>query len=324
MFRRACVSIFAALFAVSAHAAKPLTQPMPLGENLAVEVVLNQQEVGVDVSATNAMAAGGGLLGALIVAGVDNARTKNAEERIVPIRDLLIAYKFNDAFERELRAKLPSEGISTTPVFVVQNTSLGAIDAQNNHQSASRAFVLTPRYAFDNRFDQMTVRITAQMIERQPKSNGKTKVAIGFSRAYTFQFSLPETSDKPEENVAAWTAFGGDALVAMLDEGVRQSIDMLVFDFSAEGRAQWENFDRKASVRLAGRSYPGLKVRETPEWVWTRVGKGWMQAVNGHRIAAVLPVSAQAATPAVEAAAAVEPAAAGAAVPAKTEAPATP
>lgn len=324
MFRRACVSIFAALFAVSAYAAKPLTQPMPLGENLAVEVVLNQQEVGVDVSATNAMAAGGGLLGALIVAGVDNARTKNAEERIVPIRDLLIAYKFNDAFERELRAKLPSDGISTTPVFVVQNTSLAAIDAQNNHQSASRAFVLTPRYAFDNRFDQMTVRLTAQMVERQPKGNGKIKAVIGFSRTYTFQFSLPETSDKPEENVEGWTAFGGDALVAMLDEGLRQSVDMLVFDFSAEGRAQWENYDRKASVRLAGRSYPGLKVRETPDWVWTRVGKGWMQAMNGHRIAAALPASPVAAPAAAVEAAAVETTTVEAAVPAKTEAPATP
>lgn len=323
MFTRACVSIFAALFAVSAHAAKPLTQPMPLGENLAVEIVLNQQEVGVDVSQTNAMLAGGGLLGALIVAGVDDARTKNAEERIVPIRDLLIAYRFNDALERELRAKLPSEGISATPVFVVQNTSLGAIDAQNNNRSASRAFVLTPRYAFDNRFDRMTVRLTAQMVERQPKSNGKLKTVIGFSRTYTFQFSLPETSDKPEENVAAWTGFGGDALVAMLDEGMRQSVDMLVYDFSAEGRARWDDFDRKASVQLAGRSYPGLKVREAPEWVWTRVGKGWAQALNGHRIAAALPMTAQAA-PAVEAAAVVAPAAVDVAVPAKTEAPATP
>ena len=77
----------------------------------------------------------------------------------------------------------------------------------------------------------------------------------------------------------------------MLDEGVRQSVDMLVFDFSVEGRAQWDRFDRKASVRLAGRSYPGLMVRETPDWVWTRVGKGWMQAMNGHRIAAALPAS---------------------------------
>ncbi len=120
----------------------------------------------------------------------------------------------------------------------------------------------------------------------------------------------------------------------MLDEGVRQSVDMLVFDFSAEGRAQWENYDRKASVRLAGRTYPGLKVREAPEWVWTRVGKGWMQALNGHRIAAALPAPAVAApavavnAAAVEAAAveaaAVEAAAVEAAVPMKTEAPATP
>lgn len=292
MFRRICALIFVAFFAIAAHAAKPLTQPMPLGENLTVEMVLNQQEVGVDVSQTNAMAAGGGLLGALIVAGVDNARTKNAEERIVPIRDLLIAYRFNDAFEREIRAKLPSDGITKTPVFVVQNTTLGAIDAQNNHQSAPRAFVLTPRYAFDNRFTQMTVRVNAQMVERQPRNNGKIKAVIGFNRAYTFQFVLPETSDELEENVKAWTAFGADGLAAMLDEGVRQSIDMLTFDFSTEGRGQWDSFDRKASVRLAGRSYPGLTVREAPDWVWARTGKGWMQAMNGYRMAGALSAAA--------------------------------
>lgn len=313
MFRRVFASMIVAFFVTAAHAAKPIVQPMPLGENLAVEIVLNQQEVGVDVSQTNAMAAGGGLLGALIVAGVDNARTKNAEERIVPIRDLLIAYRFNDAFERELRAKLPSEGISTTPVFTVQNTSLGAIDAQNNRQAAARAFVLTPRYAFDNRFAQMTVRVNAQMVERQPKSNGKIKAVIGFNRSYTFQFVLPETSDEPEVNVKAWTAFGADALTAMLDEGVRQSVDMLVFDFSQEGRKQWESYDRKASVRLAGRSYPGLTVREAPEWVWARAGKGWLQAMNGYRIAAARPVPAM-----------VPDAATGAEMPTKAESPATP
>lgn len=309
MLSRILVSIFAATFAFAAHAAKPITQPMPLGENLPVEMVFNQQEVAVDVSETNAMAAGGGLLGALIVAGIDNARTKNAEERIVPIRDLLIAYKFNDAFEREIRAKLPSDGITRTPVYVVQNTALGAIDAQNNHQAAPHAFVLTPRYTFDNRFTQMTVSLTAHVVDREQKSNGKTKTVFGFNRTYTFHFTLPEISDKPEENVKVWTGFGADALTGMLDEGVRQSVDMLVFDFSSEGRSQWESFDRKAAVKLGNRSYPGLTVRETPDWVWARSGKGWLQALNGYRVAAALPAPAQAAP-------------AEAPAPAQTEAPA--
>lgn len=328
MKRRSFVSIAVTLvataFSIAAYAAKPLIQPVPLGENLAIELVLGQQEVGVDVSQTNAMAAGGGLLGALIVAGVDNARTKNAEERIVPIRDLLIAHRFNDSFEREIRAKLPSNGITTTPVFVVRDTALGAIDAQNNLQAASRAFVLTPRYAFDNRFTQMTVRVNAQVVDRQPKSNGKIKAVIGFNRSYTFHFILPETSDDLEANVKAWTAFGTDALTAMLDEGMRQSIDMLVFDFSEEGRTQWESYDRKASVRLAGRSYPGLTVREAPEWVWTRVGKGWMQAINGYRMAAAQPASMS--VPSSASAAQIETTASPVETPApaQVEAPATP
>ncbi len=93
---------------------------------------------------------------------------------------------------------------------------------------------------------------------------------------------------------------------------------MLTFDFSTEGRGQWDSFDRKASVRLAGRSYPGLTVREAPEWVWARAGKGWMQAMNGYRMAAALPASVPVAPVEHSAAPAETPAAL------QVEAPATP
>ena len=118
MFRRlfvATVATVLATFAAATHAAKPQVLPMPLGDAMTVELVLNQQEIGVDVSQTNAMAAGGGLLGALIVAGIDNSRTKSAEERIVPIRDLLLSYPFNERVEREIRADVPSPGIGANP-----------------------------------------------------------------------------------------------------------------------------------------------------------------------------------------------------------------
>ena len=308
MFRRLFVATVAttvlATIAVAAHAAKPQALPMPLGDAMTVELVLNQQEVGVDVSQTNAMAAGGGLLGALIVAGIDNSRTKSAEERIVPIRDLLLSYPFNERVEREIRADVPSPGIGANPNILVQGSALAAIDAQNKGQLASRALVLTPRYAFDNQFNHLSVKITAQVIEREIKPNGKVRARFAFNRTYTFQHTLPEIAEKPEDNVKAWVAFGADGLTSMVDEGLRQSVDMLVFDFSSEGRAQWEQFDRKAVVKVGARTYPGLTVREGEGWAWARTGKGIMQTLSGYRVAGIvqapMPTAADAGAEAVQ------------------------
>lgn len=292
MFRRlffaAAATTVLVTFAVAARAAKPQTLPMPLGDAMTVELVLNQQEVGVDVSQTNAMAAGGGLLGALIVAGIDNSRTKSAEERIVPVRDLLLSYPFNARIEQEIRADLPSPGIDANPNILVQGSALAAIDAQNKGQLASRALVLTPRYAFDNQFHHLSVKITAQVIERDIKPNGKVRARFAFNRTYAFQYTLPEIADKPEDNVKAWVAFGADGLTSMVDEGLRQSVDMLVFDFSSEGRAQWEQYDRKAVVKVGTRTYPGLTVREGEGWAWARSGKGFLQALSGYRVAGMV------------------------------------
>lgn len=211
------------------------------------------------------------------MAGVDNARTKNAEERIVPIRDLLIAYRFNEVMEQAIRAKVPSPGISQSPAFNIQSSLLGAIDAQNKQQLSPYALVLTPRYAFDNKFHAMTVKITAQVVQRTVKPNGKPKVATSFSRVYTHNVQLPMPGEV-DDNVKAWLALGGPRLVELLDQALHHSVDMLVFDFSGEGRAEWGKFERRASASVDGRNVPGIQQRQGDGWVWTRSGKGRLEA----------------------------------------------
>ncbi|MBX3711377.1 MAG: hypothetical protein KF800_05405 [Lysobacter sp.] len=317
MFKRLLMTVALVATTFNVSAAKPQALPMPLGEQYPVEVVLNQQEIAVDVSATNPMAAGGGLLGALIVAGVDNARTKNAEERIVPLRDMLITYRFNEAMEQAIRAKVPSPGITESPAFNIQSSMLGAIDAQNRQQLAPYALVLTPRYAFDNKFHAMTVKITAQVVERSVKSNGKTKLAISFNRVYTHHVQLPAPGEV-DDNVKAWQALGGPRLVELLDQAVLHSVDMLVFDFSREGRAEWGKFDRRASASIDGRNVPGIHQRAGEGWVWTRTGKGYLEALNGYQTAKAAPAAPASVPAEAEAAPATVPAAEAAPVPADT------
>ena len=252
--------------------AKPKPLPMPLADELPVEVVMAQHELEVDVPAT-ASAMGGqfGLIGALIGSAVQNSQVKKAEERVVPIRDQLLAYRFNERVEAALRAKLASEGISPRPSIKVMQTRWDAADARANTQDMPlHALVIVPRYSVDAAFNTLSVSLSTQLVDRTIKSNGKVKTKYLFARSYAFRFPLQGAVS--EENPQRWAGMGPARLAALLDQGVEQATDMLVYDFSATGRAEWGQKIKRETATVKGASYPGRAVRQGEGWVWARTG----------------------------------------------------
>lgn len=251
--------------------AKP--QPMPLGEQLPIEIVLGQQEMGVDVSTTGAAVTGaiiGGLVGGLISAGIANAQVKAAEERVVPLRNALISYDFSKRVDTALRAKLASEGISMNPAIVSMPTTWDAIDAQNANRLPMHAMVIYPRYAVDSKFARLRVQLLVQIVDRKIKPNGKIKAKPSFSRVYAFNYDIED--GKLEDNIAQWSSLGADGMGTLIDRGIGQVVDMLVHDFSAQGRKEWKRSTIKQSVKFKDERYPGFSVRQTDDYVWMRSG----------------------------------------------------
>lgn len=305
MFRRIGLALGLAALCLDVSA-KPAPLPMPLAADLPVEVVLTQQELAVDVADTaTAVGMQFGLIGALIGAGIQNAQVKKAEELVVPVRDQLVEYRFNERLEAALRAKLASEGLSPNPAITVLQTPWDAVDAQNAQQVPLQALVIVPRYSIDSGFNQLVVQLTAQLVDRKIKPNGKIKTAYRFNRSYAFHFPL--LVGGAGDNVARWTGMGSARLGELLDQGIAQTTDMLVHDFSAAGRAEWEQSTKRQFATVKGQRYPGLAVRQAPDWAWVRLGKGWMQTLQGYQpvgeqVGAVVPaVSAEVAPVAVPA-----------------------
>ena len=174
MFRRTCLAFGLALFSLSAVAAKTPPLSMPVADELQVELVLNQQELAVDVPNTaNAVGMQFGLIGALIGGAVQNSQAKGAEEAVVPLRDLLVEYRFNQRIEQALRAKLAAApGISPNNRLVVMQTPWDATRS-NQAPTATTAMVLVPRYAMDYGFERLTVSLATSVVERTRNSNGK-------------------------------------------------------------------------------------------------------------------------------------------------------
>jgi len=313
MIRRIWLAIGLAALCFNVSA-KPAPLPIPLAQELPVEVVLNQHELAVEVPATaSAVGMQFGLIGALVGSAVQNAQVKKAEERVVPIRNALLDYRFNERVEAALRAKLASEGLSPNPTIKVMATPWDAVDAQQSKQDMPlHALVIVPHYAIDYDFNTLSVSLLAQLVDRTVKPNGKVKTKFLFSRNYAFRFPLAGALG--DDNPQRWAGMGAQRLGALLDQGVNQATDMLVHDFSPAGRADREQKIKRETATVKGMSYPGRAVRQSDEWVWVRTGNGMFATLQGYQ-----PVDPSA-TPAASADAA---AAASASAPATPAAPAT-
>jgi hypothetical protein len=297
MLQRLCLALGLALscFAV---AAKPVELPMPLAQDLPVELVFNQQELAVEVPQTaSAVGMQFGLIGALIGSAVQNSQAKKAEARVVPLRDLLVRYRFNQQLEDALRAKLASGGLSPHPQLSVRQTAWDQAEA-NAQPASMQALVLAPRYAMTYDFQRLSVALATSLVQRTPKSNGKYKTKVLFSRTYLFDFPLSAPPGQDEDMVQRWVALGGDGLSRLLDQGIAQTTDMLAYDFSAAGRAEWSLTGKGEFAEASGQRFPGHPVRKGEGWVWVRAGKGWMQGLSGHQPLDANALAALAAPPA--------------------------
>lgn len=280
MFNRFCFALLALSISAPSFAAKPISLPTPVAQELQVEMIESQQEIGVVVPATaTAVGMQFGLIGALIGSAVQNAQVKNAEEKIIPLRNAMVDYRFNQKMEAALRAKLASDGISPSPVLTVMPTTWEAHDAQQSAKLPPHAMVLTPGYAMDSDFSQLTVSLRVAVVDRAVKPNGKIKAVPRFGRLYSFKYPLQGV--RSEDEVQDWIKFESAGLAQLLDQGIEQVTDMLVHDFSAEGRALWDTKPKKESAVVNGNVYAGLPVRQGEGWAWVRNGKGWAQSLQG-------------------------------------------
>ncbi|HVK51968.1 MAG TPA: hypothetical protein VM469_09565 [Pseudoxanthomonas sp.] len=249
--------------------AKQAPVASPVADQVPVMVVLDQRELLVPPANTGAAVGSQfGLLGAIIGAAVDNSANKKNETAVMPVRNELLGYDFAGKVEAALRARLPSPGFSSSPQFHFFNNAPDAV--KTPFPLPSRFVSITPSYVMDSSFSQLEVVMSVSVKDGETKSNGKQKFKIAYMRDFRFRYRLKNPG---EFQVASWTRIGGARMGAMLDEAINQTVDMIVYDFSAEGRALWPLNHNKETTRVQNIGYPGRDVRHGDQWAWIRSGK---------------------------------------------------
>ena len=181
--------------------------------------VVAQAEIRSDINTSNtAMVAGGGLLFALVDAGVNSSRAKKAEAAIQPLREALTGFDFDAAAKSTTTAImseipwLQSQGVTSSK----DGSELGllaSLDASPTEQLVTFEYTYSATPDFTHLLVGVNVTIAAKTPAAgvKPADRRKPKQLI-YSQRFTATEALFHESKVVEENVKLWAA--DDARVA--------------------------------------------------------------------------------------------------------------
>ncbi|MEZ5998651.1 MAG: hypothetical protein R3B98_08155 [Hyphomonas sp.] len=197
-------------------------------------LIVTSSEIETQIAGSNVSTAmGGGLLGAVIDAGVEQAQANKAAELIVPIRDKLLDFDFGAQLESDLETELAAAGIEgMADVSLVRAIEK---DFKENRVGASKAdavLFLTSSYAVTFDFSALSVSASAEMYpvnaaldayKEKPNSDArKTDSKDNIYRNHFAETLQVASAGNKEANANALAETSSEELVAKLKEGSRR------------------------------------------------------------------------------------------------------
>ena len=176
-------------------------------------VVVSQAELRSDIAQSNmAMAAGGGLLFALVDAGVNSSRAKAAEAAIQPLRGALTGFDF-DALAKDTTAAIVADvsWLDSHDLKTSKDGSrvglLAALDSTPTDQlvTVEYTYGVAPDFASMSVTANVTVALKSAPAGVKPANRRDAKNLV-FSQRFTAQTTLAHPSKVKAENVAKWDA----------------------------------------------------------------------------------------------------------------------
>ena len=195
-----------------------------------VYIMIPQAEIKPNINISNiTAAAGGGLLFALIDAGVNNSRAKDAEKTVVPLREALVGFEFDP------RAQLESVNtLSGLGWFEPKETKISKDDSGKSMltaiDQAGTQQIMFLRYSYETNadFSGLVVSLGASLANKQAPAGKKPDVRLqaknlAYNSSVRSMIMLPDANPKdPAANVQAWSADGGKAARAALLLGIER------------------------------------------------------------------------------------------------------
>ena len=212
------------------------------------EVVLPvpQSEIYIDVPASQvSRATGGGLLPALIDAGIDSARASKASKDVTPLRNAAADFSFDQAFSDAFKAVAASDGVHVDGVRVVKD--LTTLDQAITGSKSGSVLVAGANYHLANDGGSLWIEVRAALYHAGAAPAGASDAHASavanalYRNTFWFTINLPHPSAKRDENLGAWAADHGELLRTDLKRGAAKLGQLIVADLQGADTAAGAN-----------------------------------------------------------------------------------
>lgn len=246
--RFAHVAVLLSSLLLAACAALPPHQSLPpaardgLTSTDVVEQV-PQHEIYVFVPNSSAGAvAVGGILGALVDAGINDVRTSKAEAAVKPLRDALVGFDFDATLRASLKNSLSGlTWLNAGEPRLVKEATPDSMDGLLAGSKAAAVLFAMADYRLDNDGRELTVALYTTMfpnsdalrafIKGKPKPKPLTAIENTIYRNnLSYVTMLPGATDDRDKNIAQWSADNGAAMRSALTAGSAKLAEILAYD----------------------------------------------------------------------------------------------
>jgi hypothetical protein len=241
--------IFAALAVATALAgcATPIPEHVALGGQAqgsltSTEVVLpiSESEIYIDVPASHiSTATGGGLLPALIDAGIDSARASSAAKAVTPLRNAVVDFSFDESLTNSFRALSDADGLHVDNVRVIKDSSPSALDTAISASKSNVALIASADYHLANDAGSLWIFVHAAVYRSgvSPAASPSAAANALYRNTICFTVNLPQPTKNRDDNVAAWSADHGALLRSALKKGATKISQLVAADIHATNAA---------------------------------------------------------------------------------------
>jgi hypothetical protein len=269
-------------FILSACATQvPVHESLPAAarDNIAsadVVVPIKQSEIYVFVPNSQiAAAGGGGLLLALVDAGVDSVRTSKAEAAVKPLRDAIVDYNFDQTLQSEIQTSLASDPwLHPDHARVIKELANDRLDKVLMDSKDTAVLFATADYQLSNNALELTITMTASLfpnsdalnaLKQRAKSGPRSSVVNAlYHNTLTFTADVPNATADRDRNIATWSANNGAVMRATLTKGARELARMLASDLQGPEADTALNNDPDGAIMRSGDGTLRASARPAP------------------------------------------------------------
>jgi hypothetical protein len=258
---------------------------------------LEQQELKTSIVASTSGAAFG-IVGALVDSSRNNSAAKDAEAKVVPVRNALIGWEAGDALRAALAREVEPVAALHAGKFEVRQLADGkkgiATLVEGTNQDA--LFLVQTDYRLSPKFDRIVITAKASLLQAKLPLSAAEKAAMEedktterkplYTNVFVTSAALPgfvAGKTTMDEAAALWAAEQGRAARSALDAGMGELAKMIAFDVAqaAPAAAAAPDAAKLTSVGpYALGVLSGAAVRQEQGRAWLRAGTGELAAVE--------------------------------------------